>query len=85
MEHTNKKLKLVFGDVVLGVHGDGFSYLFSYQTGGIESLCIGGKEWLYRTPTPTFWRRLRIMTGAADFLTVLLCGWEQICSGRRKK
>ena len=29
--------------------------------------------------------RLRIMTGAADFLTVLLCGWEQICSGRRKK
>ncbi len=56
MEHTNKKLKLVFGDVVLGVHGDGFSYLFSYQTGGIESLCIGGKEWLYRTPTPTFWR-----------------------------
>ena len=49
MEHTNKKLKLVFGDVVLGVHGDGFSYLFSYQTGGIESLCIGGKEWLYRT------------------------------------
>lgn len=46
----------MFGDVVLGVHGDGFSYLFSYQTGGIESLCIGGKEWLYRTPTPTFWR-----------------------------
>ena len=33
MEHTNKKLKLVFGDVVLGFHGDGFSYLFSYQTG----------------------------------------------------
>lgn len=58
MERTDKKsrLRLVFGDVVLGIHGAGFSYLFSYQTGGLESLAINGKEWLYRTPKPAFWR-----------------------------
>ena len=55
-ESAMPKLNLVFGDVVLGVHGDGFDYIFSYQTGGPESLVIDGKEWLYRTPKPTFWR-----------------------------
>lgn len=52
----NMKLKVVYGDVVLGVHGEGFDYLFSYQTGGMESLVLDGKEWLYRTPKPAFWR-----------------------------
>ena len=85
MEHTNKKLKLVFGDVVLGVHGDGFSYLFSYQTGGIESYVLVEKNGCTGPRLRPSGGRLRIMTGAADFLTVLLCGWEQICSGRRKK
>lgn len=60
MENTNKKkedmLSVVYGDVVLGLHGENFSYLFSYATGGPESLVIDGKEWLYRTPKPTFWR-----------------------------
>ena len=50
------RLEIVLGDVVLGVQGDGFEYLFSYQTGGLESLVIKGREWLYRTPKPTFWR-----------------------------
>lgn len=53
--HTGK-LRIVFGDVVLGVHGEGFDYLFSYAAGGMESLVICGREWLYRTPGPTFWR-----------------------------
>lgn len=51
-----KKLRVVFGDVVLGVHGEGFSYLFSYAAGGMESLVVHGREWLYRAPKPTFWR-----------------------------
>lgn len=34
----------------------GFHYIFSYVTGGMESLTVNGKEWLYRTPRPTFWR-----------------------------
>lgn len=55
---SEKKLHIVYGDATLGVHGDEFSYLFSYQTGGPESLRIAGREWLYRTPRPTFWRAL---------------------------
>ncbi len=56
------KLAVVYGDVTLGVHGktEGkkFDYIFSYVTGGPESLVINGMEWLYRTPKPTFWRAL---------------------------
>lgn len=52
------KLRIVYGDMTLGVHGEGFSYIFSYACGGLESLVIGGKEWLYRAPKPTFWRAL---------------------------
>lgn len=53
---NNKTLQLIYGDVTLGIKGDDFHYIFSYQTGGLESLVIEGKEWLYRTPKPTFWR-----------------------------
>jgi len=56
MDSTNKKLRVVFGDVTLGVAGENFHAIFSYATGGLESLCIGGREWLYRTMKPTFWR-----------------------------
>lgn len=52
----SKALQIVYGDVVLGVHGDNFHYLFSYQAGGLESLVLDGREWLYRCPKPTFWR-----------------------------
>ena len=52
------RMRLIYGDVTLGVKGEGFHYIFSYQTGGLESLCCQGKEWLYRTPRPTFWRAL---------------------------
>ena len=65
MDCTNKHngmLKIVYGDVTLGIHGVSekkeFHYIFSYGTGGLESLVIDGKEWLYRTPKPTFWRAL---------------------------
>ncbi len=49
-------MRCVLGDVVLGVHGDAFSYLFSYAQGGPVSLQSGGYEWAYRPPRPTFWR-----------------------------
>lgn len=55
---NKERFRLVFGDVTLGVHGKDFSYIFSYQTGGLESLVIEGKEWLYRTPRPVYWRAL---------------------------
>lgn len=56
MAYTNNQLKVVFGDGTLGLGGDNFHYIFSYERGGLESMLIQGKEWLYRTPTPTFWR-----------------------------
>lgn len=55
MDFTNK-MRIVFGDVTVGLHGKDFHYIFSKQTGGMESLVKSGKEWLYRTPYPTFWR-----------------------------
>ncbi|MBQ9140188.1 MAG: hypothetical protein IJX63_00150 [Lachnospiraceae bacterium] len=51
-------LKVVYGDFTLGVHGEGFDYIFSYAQGGLESILKNGYEWLYRCPKPTFWRAL---------------------------
>ncbi|MBQ7774809.1 MAG: hypothetical protein IJ379_02720 [Lachnospiraceae bacterium] len=58
MECTSKSLRVVYGDFTLGVHGEGFDYIFSYAQGGLESLVKNGYEWLYRPPKPTFWRAL---------------------------
>lgn len=52
------KLKIVFGDCSLGVAGENFHAIFNYVTGGMESLVMDGKEWLYRTMKPTYWRAL---------------------------
>ena len=57
MDCTNK-LKLVFGDLTLGVRGEGWHVIFNYMRGGIESLVTGGREWMYRAPQPAFWRAL---------------------------
>lgn len=56
MENMTKKLRVVCGAGTLGLHGPGCSLLCSYAAGGPVSLCIGGREWLYRAPKPTFWR-----------------------------
>lgn len=58
MDCTSKTLRVVYGDFTLGVHGEGFDYIFSYAQGGLESLVKNGYEWLYRCPKPTFWRAL---------------------------
>ena len=56
MAYTDKnKLRVVYGDYTLGVHGEGFDYIFSYSQGGLESVVKNGYEWLYRCPRPTFW------------------------------
>lgn len=56
-DHTGK-LRIVYGDATIGLHGDGFDYIFSYMHAGPESLVKYGVEWLYRAPRPTFWRAL---------------------------
>ena len=43
MAYTDK-LRVVYGDYTLGVHGEGFDYIFSYAQGG---LCL-----LYTSPSP---------------------------------
>lgn len=59
MDCTDKKsIRVVYGDYTLGVHGDGYDYIFSYAQGGLESIVKNGYEWLYRCPKPTFWRAL---------------------------
>ena len=59
MDCTNKKsLRVTYGDFTLGVHGEGFDYIFSYAQAGLESIAKNGYEWLYRCPKPTFWRAL---------------------------
>ena len=58
MECTSNRLRVVYGDYTLGVHGEGFDYIFSYAQGGLESIVKNGYEWLYRCPKPTFWRAL---------------------------
>lgn len=50
------RMRVVHGDINLGVHGDTFSVLFSRQDGGIVSLRQDGKEWITRPPMPTYWR-----------------------------
>lgn len=54
----DRRMRAVYGDCSLGLHGQGFDYIFSYGAGGMESLVKNGREWLYRAPKPTFWRAL---------------------------
>ena len=41
MAYTNK-LQIIYGDATLGINGENFHYLFSYERGGLESLTIDG-------------------------------------------
>lgn len=55
VKNTNK-LNVIYGDTALGVKGNNFNYIFSYQENGPVSFFANNKEWLYRSPRPTFWR-----------------------------
>ena len=33
---SRNKLRIVFGDVTVGIHGEDFHYIFSKQTGGMD-------------------------------------------------
>lgn len=50
------KLKVVHGDVNVGIHGKDFSILFSKQAGSLVSLNYFGKEMLSTPIAPLFWR-----------------------------
>ncbi|MCA1041944.1 DUF4981 domain-containing protein [Bacillus infantis] len=50
------KLKLIQGDVNVGVHGTDFSILFSKQAGTLVSLRFAGREMISYPVFPLFWR-----------------------------
>jgi len=51
-----KPLNVVYGDVNIGVSGEGFRILFSRQEGSIVSIVYDGKEWVGRPVMPVYWR-----------------------------
>lgn len=52
------KLKIVHGDVNIGVHGADFSVLLSIAEGGLISYVHAGTEYITRTPKTSFWRAM---------------------------
>ena len=49
-------LRVFYGGMNVGVHGEHFSTLFSYRLGGLVSYKFGGVEMLKNVPMPNFWR-----------------------------
>ncbi|MFB5678028.1 glycoside hydrolase family 2 TIM barrel-domain containing protein [Paenibacillus terreus] len=50
------ELKVVQGDVNIGVHGSNFTVMFSKGAGSLTSLRYGGREMIAMPPAPLFWR-----------------------------
>lgn len=53
---VEKPFEVVRGTYNLGVRGETFEALFSYNSGGLTSYRFGGKELLKTIPKPNFWR-----------------------------
>lgn len=49
-------LRVVHGDVNIGVHGRDFTVMFSKQAGSLVSLNYAGREMIALPPAPLFWR-----------------------------
>ncbi|MGC6175626.1 glycoside hydrolase family 2 TIM barrel-domain containing protein [Lacrimispora sp. 38-1] len=53
---SKKSMNVIYGDVNIGVSGEGFRILFSRQEGSIVSIVYDGKEWVGRPVMPVYWR-----------------------------
>lgn len=53
---VRKPFEVIRGTYNLGVRGEEFEALFSYNSGGLVSYRFGGKEFLKTIPKPNFWR-----------------------------
>ncbi|WEV65251.1 beta-galactosidase small subunit [Bifidobacterium sp. ESL0764] len=51
----SEKIAVIIDEEMIGLHAGGVACLFDYGE-GLVSLRVGGREWLYRAPRPTFWR-----------------------------
>ncbi|URZ17900.1 glycoside hydrolase family 2 TIM barrel-domain containing protein [Clostridium felsineum] len=56
LKNNKRNIKVVHGDVNIGVHGEDFKVIFSKQEGGIVSLRYSNKEFITRTPKTFYWR-----------------------------
>ncbi|GEP62295.1 beta-galactosidase [Clostridium beijerinckii] len=54
--NSESEMKIIHGDVNIGVHGKDFKVIFSKQEGGIVSLRYNNKEFITRTPKTFYWR-----------------------------
>lgn len=52
------KPTIVYGDVIIGVHGENFSMMFDKKEGGISSLKYNGFEYITYPPKVSFWRAM---------------------------
>lgn len=55
-DSVGNKLKVIHGDVNIGVRGEGFLVMFSKAEGGMASLQYDGIEYITRAPKVSFWR-----------------------------
>ncbi len=53
-----KPVQVIYGDVNIGVKGEGFLVHFSKAEGGLASLQYDGQEFIPRAPRTTYWRAL---------------------------
>lgn len=57
-EICKKPIEVIWGDVNLGVRGDGFFMHFSRTEGGLSSLQYDGREFIPRAPKTSYWRAM---------------------------
>ncbi|MNH74348.1 Beta-galactosidase [compost metagenome] len=76
------KLKIIEGDVNIGITGEGFSALFSKQVGSLVSLQYGGQEMIAVPPVPLFWRAMTDNDKGAG-LGFEAAGWYAASLARR--
>ncbi|MNO85414.1 Beta-galactosidase [compost metagenome] len=57
-EEVAGKLKVIHGDVNIGVQGTDFKMLFSRALGSLVSLVYAGREMISRPPYPEYWRAM---------------------------
>ena len=53
-----KPIEVIYGDVNVGVKGEGFRVMFSRSEAGISSLVYDGVEFITRAPKTTYWRAM---------------------------
>ena len=53
---VEKPVRVIHGKCNLGVKGDGFEVLFSYNNSGLVSYRYAGREMIEQIPMPNFWR-----------------------------